>query len=253
MDDPLENLSHMSCLLCGGWFLHPGPRYPVYLYTCHGVVEDSHRAYLVRVTEYKMKHGELPVVDPEEETTYDCFIHGNVDEREDQKSFHFPAKARNQLTSWMNPDPRIRNAFRSSDRDHGGIAEREDTSSVRRVRLTMMNPYPRINRAPSTPRRKWDGEDDKTRDPDFSLRKRSRSSSTRSTNVSLDNITQGKRSRSSRTKSTNVSLDSNLVKQKLPCETCDGYYASMQSLYKHQRKVCKKNPKYQGHPNMTIG
>ena len=54
---------HMSCLLCGGCFLYPGPRYPVHLFTCHGVVEDGHRDYLVRASEYLMKHGHLPQVE----------------------------------------------------------------------------------------------------------------------------------------------------------------------------------------------
>merc|ERR1711936_366704 len=102
---------------------------------------------------------------------------------------------------------------------------------------TMRNPYlmklpifkypmPRMqpsgtiaNRAPNTPRRKWDGEDDKSRDPDFILgkkRSRSNSTSTKSVNRSVDNIT---------------------IRQKLPCETCGGHYASRQSLQKHQRKV----------------
>ena len=54
---------HMSCLLCGGCFLYPGPRYPVHLFTCHGVVEDGHRDYLVRASEYQMKHGHLPQVE----------------------------------------------------------------------------------------------------------------------------------------------------------------------------------------------
>ena len=57
---------HMSCLLCGGCFLYPGPRYPVHLFTCHGVVEDGHRDYLVRASEYQMQHGHLPQWEPVE-------------------------------------------------------------------------------------------------------------------------------------------------------------------------------------------
>jgi len=250
MDDLLGNLSHISCLLCGGFFLYPGPGYPVHLYTCHGVMEDSHRAYLVKVTEFKMKRGELPQINPEEDTSnystnanVDKSNKANVDEieREDRKGFVTP------------------------DVNDG------DISSVRRVQLTMRNPYmmklpqpiikyprmnvpiityPRNGRAPSTPRRKWDGEDDKTRDPDFILgKKRSRSNSTsnKSVNRSVDNITLGKRSGSSSIKKVNFSLDDITIRQKLPCETCGGHYASRQSLQKHQRKVCKKHPLYQGH------
>ena len=57
---------HMSCLLCGGCFLYPGPRYPVHLLTCHGIVEDGHRDYLVRASEYQMQHGHLPQLEPVE-------------------------------------------------------------------------------------------------------------------------------------------------------------------------------------------
>ena len=200
-----------------------------------------------------MKRGELPQINPEEDTcnystnaNVDKSNKANVDaiEREDRKGFVTP------------------------DVNDGGIAAREDTNSVRRVQLTMRNPYlmkqpiikypmPRMqpsgtiaNRAPNTPRRKWDGEDDKSRDPDFILgkkRSRSNSTSTKSVNRSVDNITLGKRSGSSSIKKVNFSLDDITIRQKLPCETCGGHYASRQSLQKHQRKVCKKHPLYQGH------
>ena len=30
----------ISCLLCGGHFIYPGPKYPNHLLACHGVVSD---------------------------------------------------------------------------------------------------------------------------------------------------------------------------------------------------------------------
>ena len=65
LSPPLDQV-HISCLLCGGSFLYPGPRYPVHLLTCHGIVEDGHRDYLVRASEYQMQHGHLPQLEPVE-------------------------------------------------------------------------------------------------------------------------------------------------------------------------------------------
>ena len=61
------NLPHINCLLCGGLFLYPGPKYPLHLLTCHGVVENSHRDYMVRASEYLMAHGELPEIQNNED------------------------------------------------------------------------------------------------------------------------------------------------------------------------------------------
>ena len=62
MEVIIGNHCPITCLLCGGMFLYPGPKYPLHLFTCHGVVEDSHRDYLVRASEYQMAHGELPEI-----------------------------------------------------------------------------------------------------------------------------------------------------------------------------------------------
>ena len=58
MDSQIVHQSHITCLLCGDKFLYPGPEYPLHLHMSHGVVEDSHRDYLVGASEYKMNHGE---------------------------------------------------------------------------------------------------------------------------------------------------------------------------------------------------
>ena len=62
MDDPSENLRHISCLLCRDQFPYLGPKYSEHLYKCHGVMKESRRAYLVKVTNYKIIRGELPEI-----------------------------------------------------------------------------------------------------------------------------------------------------------------------------------------------
>ena len=64
MDGQSAHPPHITCLLCGGLFLYPGPRYPLHLFTCHEVVDNNHRDYLVRVSEYVKTHGELPGIKP---------------------------------------------------------------------------------------------------------------------------------------------------------------------------------------------
>ena len=129
------NLPHINCLLCGGLFLYPGPKYPLHLLTCHGVVENSHRDYMVRASEYLMAHGELPEIQ------------------------------NNEDIAAMNGD--------MNDNHCVDVGESQDDDvSDHRVRLTpMKNRDPRLRRAQSTPRRNWNGEDNKSRDPDFALGK----------------------------------------------------------------------------------
>ena len=170
MDGLPANQSHINCLLCGGLFLYPGPRYHLHLFTCHGVVEDSHRDYLVRASEYLMRHGELPEIE--------------------------------HTGGGMNSD--------MNDNHCVDVGEsQDDYVSVQRVRLTpMKNRDPRLGREQSTPRRNWNGEDDKSRDPDFALVK-------------------GKKS------------------GKVLCVTCGRHYASKDTLRKHQKLVCEGSPHYQ--------
>ena len=168
--------STITCLLCGGLFLYPGPKYPLHLFTCHGVVEDRHRDYLVKASEYQMAHGELPEI-----TNYHCNHTEDIE----------------MNISDMNDNHRV------------DVGDSQEDVSVRRVRLTpVKNRDPRLRRAQSTPRRNWNGEDDKSRDPDFALGK-------------------GKKS------------------GKVPCDYCGRYYASKDSLGKHQRQVCVGSPRYQ--------
>ena len=93
-----------------------------------------------------------------------------------------------------------------NDNHRVDVGDSQEDVSVRRVRLTpVKNRDPRLRRAQSTPRRNWNGEDDKSRDPDFALGK-------------------GKKS------------------GKVPCDYCGRYYASKDSLGKHQRQVCVGSP-----------
>ena len=138
MDSQALHQSHIICLFCGGKFLYPGPKYPLHLFTCHGVVENSHRDYLVRASEYQMTHGELPEIEP---------AGGSVRMNSDVNDNHHCA--------------------------HVGDSQ-GDNVSVQRVSLA---PYPLKNRDPrlreeqSTPRKNWNGKDNTSRDPDFALEK----------------------------------------------------------------------------------
>ena len=210
MDSQAAHQSHIICLFCGGKFLYPGPKYPLHLFTCHGVVENSHRDYLVRASEYQMTHGELPEIEP----------------------------AGEDIT--MNSD--------RNDNHHcvgvGDSQDQDDYVSVQRVSLTpIKNRDPRLRRAQSTPRRNWNGEDDKSRDPDFALGKGKKSRkhhcatcgryyASRSTLLKHQRqVCEGKSGR-------------------VVCVTCGRYYASKDTLNKHQRLVCQENPLYQarGYP-----
>ena len=171
MDGHIEDRC-ITCLLCGGLFLYPGPKYPLHLFTCHGVVEERHRDYLVKTSEYQMAHGELP-----------------------------------EITNYHTEDIDM-NISDMNDNHRVDVGDSQEDVSVRRVLTPVKNRDPRLRRAQSTPRRNWYGEDDKSRDPDFGLGK-------------------GKKS------------------GKVLCVTCGNYYASKDSLAKHQKQVCVDSPRYQ--------
>jgi hypothetical protein len=48
----------ISCLLCGGVQIYPGPRYENHLVNEHGAVFDID--YLIQISLYKQQHGTLP-------------------------------------------------------------------------------------------------------------------------------------------------------------------------------------------------
>jgi len=203
MDTQTVNQSHITCLLCGGLFLYPGPRYPLHLFTCHGVVENSHRDYLVRASVYQMAHGELPMI----EHTGGGDIAMNSD---------------------MN------------DNHHVDVGEsQDDYVSVQRVRLTpLQNRDPRLRRAQSTPRRNWNGEDDKSSDPDFALGKGKKSGKHLC-------VTCGRHYASRSTLNKHKRMVCDGKSGRVVCVTCGRYYANKDTLNKHQRLVCQENPLYQ--------
>ena len=206
MDGPAENLSHITCLLCGGLFLYPGPRYPLHLFTCHGVVEEGPRDYLVKASEYQMKNGELPEINTPEDVAMNVFDYN---------------KNENHLVD---------------DGDN-----ENDSVSVRRVVLTpVKNRDPRLRRTQSTPRRNWSGEDDKDRDPDFSLGKGKKSTGGKHLCVTCGRYYASK---------TTLSKHRRQVCEgkvgKVVCVTCGRQYASKDTLNKHQRLVCEGSPLYQ--------
>ena len=178
MECSVENHPTINCILCGGLFLYPGPKYPLHLFTCHGVMDDNHRDYLVRASEYLKAHGELPEI----------------------------SATGGDITMPMNGDRNYMNDNHCVD-----VGEsQDDYVGVQRVRLTPMNNRdPRLRRAQSTPRRSWNGEDDKTRDPDFSVGRKGKKSG------------------------------------KVLCVTCGRHYASKDTLRKHQKLVCEGSPYYQ--------
>ena len=64
MDSQIAHQSHITCLLCESKFLYPGPEYPLHLHMSHGVMEDSHKDYLVGASEYQMNHEEQHEIKP---------------------------------------------------------------------------------------------------------------------------------------------------------------------------------------------
>ena len=207
MDGITANYSHITCLLCGGLFLFPGPKYPLHLFTCHGVVEDSHRDYLVRASEYQMVHGELPEISH----TVDMNI------------------------SDINDNHRV---------DVGESEPQDDGNDVifRRVVLTpTKNRDPRLRRAQSTPRRNWNGEDDKSKDPDFALGKGKKGGGKHLC------VTCGRHyaNRTTLLKHRRQVCEREGKSEKITCVTCGRSYASKDTLRKHQRLVCEASPLYQ--------
>ena len=174
MDNKVDTSSSgaISCLLCGGHFIYPGPKYPNHLLACHGAVSDSSREYLVKASEYRKANGELPEIDSEEDsawTSYDTMDTNNdyVVENMD-------------LTSWMNPDPRIRKAFSTSTPyvtfDGSDVLREGSRRANVTARMSTGGNGPRIRKAEISIGTIWDN-DDKTRDPDFKLgMKKSRTS-----------------------------------------------------------------------------
>ena len=207
MDGLTTNHSHITCLLCGGLFLFPGPKYPLHLFTCHGVVEDSHRDYLVRASEYQMVHGELPEISHTEDM--------NISDMNDNHGV-----------------------------DVGESEQQDDGDDVifRRVVLTpMKNRDPRLRRAQSTPRRNGNGEDDKSKDPDFALGKGKKGGGKHLC------VTCGRHyaNRTTLLKHRRQVCEREGKSEKIKCVTCGRSYASKDTLRKHQRLVCEASPLYQ--------
>ena len=52
----------VSCILCGGVQIYPGPRYENHLVNEHGAVFDVE--FLIELSLFKQKHGRLPALSP---------------------------------------------------------------------------------------------------------------------------------------------------------------------------------------------
>ena len=135
MEYPSEDIGHVSCLLCTDYFPYLGPNYSEHLYKYHGVMKESHRAYLVKVTNYKMLTGELPQINPDEDTSnYSTNANGNVGKSgpyldlDSRRQLLYPATPTRLIPAGKNRDPRIRKASCTPNVNGGAIAAMEDTS-----------------------------------------------------------------------------------------------------------------------------
>ena len=138
MEYPSEDIGHVSCLLCTDYFPYLGPNYSEHLYKYHGVMKESHREYLAKVTNYKMHTGELPQINPDEDTSnYSTNANGNVGksgpylDADSRRQLLSPATPTRHIPAWKNLDPRIRKAFCTPTVNDGAVAARKDTSSPR--------------------------------------------------------------------------------------------------------------------------
>ena len=116
MDVSVENHPTINCILCGGLFLYPGPKYPLHLFTCHGVMDDKHRDYLVRASEYLKAHGELPEINATGGGDITMPMNGDrndnhcVDVGETENQDDYVSVQRIRLKPTKNRDPRLRRA-----------------------------------------------------------------------------------------------------------------------------------------------
>ena len=62
MDSKADEVNKISCILCGGQYPFPGPKYSLHLINGHGVMHDID--FLVKASIQKSKHQSLQIKSP---------------------------------------------------------------------------------------------------------------------------------------------------------------------------------------------
>ena len=200
MDDTNQNKC-ITCLFCHGQFLHPGPKYSLHLFQCHGVVVDSHRDYLVKASEFRMETGQLP----------DLRLPAPASEERDQLGLEPVWSVEIEIISG---DDDENNGFLQPEDGIMSTMEKEEIQMKLKVECVGCGKFYASKDSLRVHRKICKGRhhhppgqgnifnydyDDKQKDPDYSK-----------------------------------------SKKKVKCIDCGKFYASKDSLYKHRKKICHK-------------